>query len=87
MYVCMIHTFNVSLIDMFIKLMMIGGGIKGLETSEFSDTSEIWTGTDWRLALGKLPYTARDVRMAFIDNRILYLGKNHYNSQRSIVSI
>jgi len=56
------------------KLIMVGGGIKGLETSEFSDTSEIWTGTEWRFALGKLPYTARDVRMAFIDNRILYLG-------------
>ena len=62
------------------KLMMVSGGIKGLGSlsSEYYDTSEIWTGTEWRLALGKLPYTARDVRMAFIDNRILYLGKKDY---------
>ena len=61
------------------KLMMVSGGIKGLGSSEYSDTSEIWTGAEWRLVLGKLPYTARDVRMAFIDNRILYLGKlKHY---------
>ena len=53
--------------------MMVGGGIKG-GVSEYSDTSEIWTGSEWRFALGKLSYTARDVRMAFIDNRILYLG-------------
>ena len=60
--------------------MMVSGGIKGLGSlsSQYSDTSEIWTGTEWRLVLGKLPYTARDVRMAFIDNRILYLGKKNY---------
>ena len=54
--------------------MVSGGGGWG-GPSKYSATSEIWTGTEWRLALGKLPYTARDVRMAFIDNRILYLGK------------
>ena len=57
--------------------MVSGGGGWG-GPSKYSATSEIWTGTEWRLALGKLPYTARDVRMAFIDNRILYLGKKHY---------
>ena len=69
----MFHTFNVLLTDMF-KLMMISGGINGGDSLDQTDTSEIWTGTEWRFALGKLPYTARDVRAAFIDNRILYLG-------------
>ena len=55
--------------------MMVSGGIKGWgAASEYTDTSEIWTGSEWRFTKGKLPYTARDVRMAFIDNRILYLG-------------
>ena len=54
---------------------MVSGGITGFGSSEYyTDTSEIWTGTEWRFTTGKLPYTARDVRMAFIDNRILYLG-------------
>ena len=43
--VCLIFlTFNVLLTDMF-KLMMISGGIK-YGVSEYSDTSEIWTGTE-----------------------------------------
>ena len=74
----MFHTFNVLLTDMF-KLMMISGGIKGalglLGSLDQTDTSEIWTGTEWRFTLGKLPYAAREPKMAFIDNRILYLGK------------
>ena len=58
-----------------VKLMMVSGGITGWgEASAYTDTSEIWTGSEWRFTSGKLPYTARDVRMAFIDNRILYLG-------------
>ena len=69
----MFLTFNVTLIDVF-KLMMVSGGVKGLGSSEYSATSEIWTGAEWRFVLGKLPYSARDVRMAFIDNKILYLG-------------
>ena len=61
------------------KFMMVSGGIKGLGSlsSEYSDTSELWTGREWRTSIGKLPYTARDVRMAFIENRILYLGKKN----------
>ena len=62
--------------------MVSGGGGWG-GPSKYSATSEIWTGTEWRLALGKLPYTARDVRMAFIDNRILYLGKKTLYSTQS----
>ena len=54
--------------------MMVSGGSGWGGPSKYSATSEIWTGTEWRFAFGKLPYTARDVRMAFIDNRILYLG-------------
>ena len=50
---------------------MVSGGFVA---SEYKDTSEIWTGSEWRFTTGKLPYTARDVKMAFIDNRILYLG-------------
>ena len=50
---------------------MVSGGFVA---SEYKDTSEIWTGTKWRFTTGKLPYTARDVKMAFIDNKILYLG-------------
>ena len=58
------------------QVMMISGGITGFgAASEYTDTSEIWTGSEWRFTTGKLPYTARDVKMAFIDNRILYLGK------------
>ena len=65
---------NTNISDFFFKIMMVSGG-KGLGgVSTYSDTSEIWTGTKWRLALGKLPYKARDVRMAYIDNRILFLG-------------
>ena len=54
--------------------MMVSGGAGWGGPSTYSATSEIWTGAEWRFALGKLPYTARDVRAAFIDNRILYLG-------------
>ena len=56
--------------------MIVSGGIKGPmgPKGELTDTSEIWTGTEWRFTLGKLPYPARGVRMAFIDNRILLLG-------------
>ena len=56
--------------------MIVSGGITGWGTASqyYTDTSEIWTGSVWRFTSGKLPYTARDVRMAFIDNRILYLG-------------
>ena len=73
----MFLAFNVTLIDVF-KLMMVSGGTGWGGPSKYSATSEIWTGAEWRFALGKLPYTARDVRAAFIDNRILYLGKKHY---------
>ena len=54
---------------------MVSGGFVA---SEYKDTSEIWTGTEWRFTTGRLPYTARDVKMAFIDNRILYLGKKKH---------
>ena len=57
--------------------MMVSGG--GTWSSSYTDTTEIWTGSEWRFTSGKLPYTARDVRMEFIDNRILYLGKMHKN--------
>ena len=53
--------------------MMVSGGLNYV-SGEVTDTSEIWTGTEWRFTLGKLPYAARGVRMAFIDNRILLLG-------------
>ena len=59
--------------------MMVSGGAGWGGPSTYSATSEIWTGAEWRFALGKLPYTARDVRAAFIDNRILYLGKKAQN--------
>ena len=59
--------------------MMVSGGIKDGTTSVYIDTSEIWTGSEWRFTSGKLPYAARDVRMKFIDNRILFLGKMHDN--------
>ena len=68
-----INVTAVTLIDVC-KLMMVSGGTGWGGPSKYSATSEIWTGTEWRFALGKLPYTARDVRAAFIDNRILYLG-------------
>ena len=57
-------------------MMVSGGGVMG---GSYIDTTEIWTGSEWRFTSGKLPYTARDVRMEFIDNRILYLGKMHNN--------
>ena len=56
--------------------MVSGGFVMG---GSYIDTTEIWTGTEWRFTSGKLPYTARDSRMEFIDNRILYLGKIHNN--------
>ena len=55
-------------------MMVSGGFVMG---GSYIDTTEIWTGSEWRFTSGKLPYTARDVRMEFIDNRILYLGKIH----------
>ena len=58
--------------------MIVSGGTGFGGVSTYSDTSEIWTGTKWRLALGKLPYKARDVRMTYIDNRILYLGNKTF---------
>ena len=61
-----------DMLNLNFKLMMVSGG-RGA-ASKFTDTSEIWTGFEWRFTLGKLPYTAGNVRMAFIDNRILYLG-------------
>ena len=54
--------------------MVSGGFVMG---GSYIDTTEIWTGSEWRFTSGKLPYTARDSRMEFIDNRILYLGKIH----------
>ena len=57
-------------------MMVSGGFVMG---GSYIDTTEIWTGTEWRFTSGKLPYTARDSRMEFIDNRILYLGKIHNN--------
>ena len=59
--------------------MVSGGFVMG---GSYIDTTEIWTGSEWRFTSGKLPYTARDVRMEFIDNRILYLGKMHNNSSK-----
>ena len=53
-------------------MMVSGGFVMG---GSYIDTTEIWTGSEWRFTSGKLPYTARDSRMEFIDNRILYLGK------------
>ena len=52
-------------------MMVSGGEVWG---SGYTDTSEIWNGSEWRLTTGKLPYSARDVRMAFTDNRILFMG-------------
>ena len=70
---CLFH--NRHLMKLNHQVMMVSGGITGFGSSEYyTDTSEIWTGSAWRFTTGKLPYTARDVRMAFIDNRILYLG-------------
>ena len=57
-------------------MMVSGGFVMG---GSYVDTTEIWTGSEWRFTSGKLPYTARDSRMEFIDNRILYLGKMHNN--------
>ena len=65
------------------KLMMVSGG--EVWGSGYTDTSEIWNGTEWRLSTGKLPYSARDVRMAFIDNRILFMGIEARTTRRSIL--
>ena len=69
----MFNLFDVYLIILIVKLMMVSGGLRW--GSVYTDTSEIWNGSEWRLTTGKLPYSARDVRMAFIDNRILFMGK------------
>ena len=66
----MLNVFDVYLTNLMAKLMMVSGGA----VSDYSDTSEIWNGSEWRLTTGKLPYTGRDQRMAFIDNRILFMG-------------
>ena len=73
--------------------MMVSGGA-GWGSTGYTETSEIWNGSEWRLTTGKLPYTGRDQRMAFIDNRILFMGieartktiyaKNKYVHQNSL---
>ena len=54
-------------------------------TTGYTDTSEILTGSEWRFTLGKLPYAARDVRMATVDNRVLFSGKCTKNKYQSLM--
>ena len=68
----MFNLFDVYLTNLIVKLMMVSGG--GVWLPGYPDSSEIWNGSEWRLTTGKLPYTGRDQRMAFIDNRILFMG-------------
>ena len=78
------HLFDVYITNLTnFKLMMVSGG--EVWGSGYTDTSEIWNGTEWRLSTGKLPYSARDVRMAFIDNRILFMGIEARTTRRSIL--
>ena len=77
----MLNVFDVYLTNLMAKLMMVSGGA----ASDYSDTSEIWNGSEWRLTTGKLPYTGRDQRMAFIDNRILFMGIEARITRRSIL--
>ena len=88
----MFKLFDVYLTNLIVKLMMVSGG--AVWGSGYTDTSEIWNGFEWRLTTGKLPYTGRDQKMAFIDNRILFMGieartktiyaKNKYVHQYSL---
>ena len=71
------------LTNLIVKLMMVSGG--GVWLPGYPDSSEIWNGSEWRLTTGKLPYTGRDQRMAFIDNRILFMGIEARITRRSIL--
>ena len=81
----MFNLFDVYLTNLIVKLMMVSGGYGPMGNgSVYTDSSEIWNGSEWRLTTGKLPYTGRDQRMAFIDNRILFMGIDARTKRRSI---
>ena len=80
----MSNLFDVYLTNLTnLKLMMVSGGAGWGQ--DYTDTSEIWDGSEWRLTTGKLPYTGRDQRMAFIDNKILFMGIEARITRRSIL--